>query len=93
MKLVAARTVEEGADNDTETIVVPQAQFDYLSRVGSELNSAMPMAFAGAHVIRTLLERFEETGIDLTEATSESELTRIAAHGLRARSRATRTRD
>ncbi len=94
MKIVAAKTVENETGNDIETVVVPRAQFDYLGRVGNEMNPAMPMAFAGAHVIRTLLERFEESGIDLTEATSEQELTQIAARGMRQRGRERhRTRD
>jgi hypothetical protein len=87
MKLVAAKVSSPEPANDTETFVLSQAQLDYLRRVGREMNPDMPMAFAGAHVIRALLERFEESGIDLTGAASEEELTLVAARGLRQRDR------
>ncbi|GAC1433936.1 MAG: hypothetical protein NVSMB68_06480 [Thermoanaerobaculia bacterium] len=87
MKLVAAQTVESQSTNEIETFVVSRAQLDYLGRVANEMNPEMPMAFAGAHVIRTLLERFEESGINLADAASEGEVTRIAARGLQQRER------
>ena len=87
MKLVAAKAVTRETSNDIETFVVSPAQLDYLGRVAHEMNPDMPMAFAGAHVIRTLLERFEESGIDFTGATSEEDVTRIAAHALRRQAR------
>ena len=87
MKLVAAQTVEPEASNGIESVVLSNAQIDYIGRVANEMNPEMPMAFAGAHVIRTLLERFEESGIDLTAAASEEELTRIASRALRQRDR------
>ena len=87
MKLVAAKTVDPETPNDIETFVISRAQLDYLGRLANEMNPEMPFAFAGAHVIRTLLERFEETGIDLTEASSEQELTRVAARAMRQRHR------
>ncbi|MGZ8830466.1 MAG: hypothetical protein ACXW2Q_08820 [Thermoanaerobaculia bacterium] len=87
MKLVAAKAVTPEAESDIETFVVSPAQFDYLGRVANEMNPDMPMAFAGAHVIRALLERFEDSGINLTGASSEEELTQIAARGLRQRAR------
>lgn len=90
MRLEAIKTAEAEPRSNIETVVVSRAQFDYLGRMGNELNPAMPMAFAGAHVIRTLLERFEESGIDLTEATSEDDLTRIAGRELRQRARVRR---
>jgi hypothetical protein len=83
MKLVAAKAVTPEAESDIETFVVSRAQFDYLGRVANEMNPDMPMAFAGAHVIRALLERFEDSGINLTGASSEEELTQIAARALR----------
>ncbi len=85
MKPVAAETIPTMPESEIETLVVSSAQLDYLGRLAHEVNPDMPMAFAGAHVIRTLLERFEESGIDLTAATSEEELTQIAARELRRR--------
>ena len=87
MKLVAAKTVDSETSNDIETFVISRAQLDYLGRLANENNPDMPMAFAGAHIIRTLLERFEDSGIDLTEASSEEELTQIAARAMRQRRR------
>jgi len=90
MKLVAAKAVDSGNSNDVETFVISRTQLDYLGRLANEINPDMPMAFAGAHVIRTLLERFEDSGTDLTEASSEEELTRIAAREMRQRQRESR---
>jgi len=90
MKLVAAKKVEENGPANIETVILPETQLHRLGRVAAAVNPDMPMAFAGAHIIRTLLERFEEADIDLTGATSEEELTRIAARGLRERNRQSR---
>jgi hypothetical protein len=84
MKLVA-ETIKPEPESDIETVVVSRPQLDYLGQLAHEMNPDMPMAFAGAHVIRTLLERFEESGIDLTAARNEEELTRIAARAMRRR--------
>jgi hypothetical protein len=51
------------------------------------MNPDMPIAFGAPHAIRTLLERIEEAGVDLTSASTEEELTRIAVDGLRRRRR------
>jgi hypothetical protein len=81
MKLVDKST-DPGAPSNIETLAVSNAQFAFLGDLAHQLNPDMPMEFAGAHVIRTLLERFEDSGIDLTAASSEEEVTRIAANGL-----------
>ena len=90
MKLVAAKAVDSETSNGIETFVISRAQLDYLGRLANENNPDMPMAFAGAHIIRTLLERFEDSGIDLTEASSEKELTQVAARAMRQRRRDSR---
>ena len=89
---MATKPVEAETSNEIETFVVSRTQLDYLGRLANEINPDMPMAFGGAHVIRTLLERFEQSGIDLTGAASEEEVTRIAAQGLRRRARARQSR-
>jgi hypothetical protein len=83
MKVVAAETLPNDAPSDVETFVVSRAQFDFLGRLARQINPDMPMEFAGAHIIRTLLERFEESGIDLTAAKSEEELVEIATRSLK----------
>ncbi len=85
MKLAAVTTAPENAPSTIETFSLSRDQFDFLGALAHEMNPDMPMEFAGAHVIRTLLERFEESGIDLTAASSEEELTRVATSGLRRR--------
>lgn len=87
MKLVATSPVSPDPQNDVESFVVSRAQFDFLGRVARDINPDMPMAFAGGHIIRTLLERIENSGIDLTAASTEEEITRIAARELRERDR------
>jgi len=82
MKLVATKTTPTDASSSIETLSVSGTQFAFLGQLARQLNPDMPMQFAGAHVIRTLLERFEESGIDLTAASSEAEITRVAASGL-----------
>lgn len=82
MKLAAVKTAPSDTPSNIETFVVSTAQFDFLGHLARQLNPDMPMEFAGAHVIRTLLERFEESGIDLTAASNEEELTRVATNGL-----------
>jgi hypothetical protein len=52
-----------------------------------EINPAMPKAFGWPDTIRKILERFEESDIDLTAASSEHEIARLAAGELRAKNR------
>jgi hypothetical protein len=87
MKLIGAKKVTPETGSDIETLFLSQAQFDYLGRAAREMNPDMPMAFAGAHLIRTLLERLEDSGINLAGASSVEELTQIAARGMRQRAR------
>ncbi len=84
MKLIAAKEeIPASPDTAVETLLLTPAQVDFLGRLTRDLNPDMPMAFGVPHVVRTLLERVEESGIDLTEAASEEELTRIGARSLR----------
>src|SRR5436309_14616296 len=63
----------------TETIVLSEAQLDYLEQISPELNPE----FGWSHAIRAILDRFEQSGIDLTAASSEEEIARLAAAQLR----------
>lgn len=90
MRVVAAKTEFPTSETESETVVLTQAQLEYVAELSRGVNPEMPMAFGGAHVIRTLLERIEEAEIDLCEAQSEEDVTRIAATGLRWRNRRSR---
>ena len=52
-----------------ETVVIPEKHLDYLGQVSRKMNPEMPLAFGGAHIVRTLLERLEEAEIEGTVAT------------------------
>jgi hypothetical protein len=58
-------------------------QYESLRRLSGDLNPDTPMAFGGAHAVRTLLERIEETGIDLSDASSEDEVVELATAAFR----------
>ena len=80
LKLVHQPGENEGDANPaTETIVLSEAQVEYLEQISPELNPA----FGWSHAIRTILDRFEQSGIDLTAASSEEEIARLAAAQLR----------
>jgi hypothetical protein len=75
-----------GTPNELETIVLSGKHLDYLEEVARELNPEMPESFGLPHLIRTILDRVEESGIDLTDAGSEEEIARLAAGRLRQKS-------
>ncbi len=80
LKLVDQTGASEGAASPaTETIVLSEAQVEYLEQISPELNPA----FGWSHAIHTILDRFERSGIDLTAASSEEEIARLAAAQLR----------
>src|SRR5712692_7329105 len=80
LKLVQRTGENEGdAVPATETIILSEAQVEYLEQISPELNPA----FGWSHAIRTILDRFEQSGIDLTAASSEEEIARLAAEQLR----------
>jgi hypothetical protein len=86
MSLKLMKPVEvEQADSDSavEALLLPDEQIAYIAETSKNLNPEMPSAFGWPHVIRTLLDRFEESGIDLTAADSEEEIARVAATELR----------
>jgi len=87
MKLVSARREVAGTDPATETITLSQRHAAFLDRVSHGINPQMPEVFGWPHAIRTILDRIEESGIDLTEASSERDIARLAAAELRAQSR------
>jgi hypothetical protein len=70
-------------ESEIETLFVTAAQNAYLGRQSQALNPDMPVEFGAAHVIRTLLERMEEAGVDAGGASEEEEVTRMAVARLR----------
>jgi hypothetical protein len=83
LKLVVhAEQDEQIAEPAIETVVLSEAQIEYLERMSSDSN-----AFGWSHAIRAILDRFEQSGIDLTAASSEEEIARLAAAQLRSNAR------
>jgi len=66
-------------NDTTETLVISGRQLEYLDQVSFEMNPGMPLAFGAPHVIRTILDRFAQGEIDLTDASSEEEIARLGA--------------
>lgn len=79
MKLVRTEKTTATAPTDIETVAMSGAHLDFLDRIGRRMNADMPSAFATPHVIRTLLDRIAASGVDLTDATSEDDVARLAA--------------
>src|SRR5688572_10128750 len=79
--------------NELETLVLSDRHLDYLGQLSRELNPDMPESFGLPHLIRTLIDRVEESGVDLTDACSEEEIAQLAAGtlgGRKSRRRASR---
>ena len=81
-----------GSPNELETIVLSGKHLDYLGQIALEMNPDMPASFGLPYLIRTILDRVEESGIDLTDACSEEDIARLAAGRLRGKSSTARRR-
>ena len=68
-----------------ETIALAEAHLQFLTQLSRELNPTVAEPFGRPHAIRTLLEGLEEAELDLSGASSEEEIARVAAAALRAR--------
>ena len=71
------------APSELETLALSDRHLDYLGQIVRELNPDMPASFGLPHLIRTILDRVEQSGIDLTDASSEEDIARLAAGRLR----------
>ena len=71
------------SDTAAETLVLSDEQIALVEEISQALNPDMPSAFGWPHAIRTLLDSFEESGIDLTAASSEEGIARVAGEALR----------
>jgi hypothetical protein len=87
MRLTSTKRSVAGAVPATETIVLSKRHASFLAKMSSEINPAMPKAFGWPQAIRTILDRIEQSNIDLTAASSEYEIARLAAGELRAKNR------
>src|SRR6185436_20249230 len=88
MKLVSPLKKQVAGETPaTETIVLSNQLLDYVARVSGDIDPAMHRAFGWPHAICTIIDRFAQSGIDLTEASSESELVELATRQLRAGNR------
>ena len=84
--------IREGqTDSELEILVLSDEHLDYLGNLSREMNPDMPESFGLPHLIRTIIDRIEESGIDLTEATSEEDIARLAAKRLRGQANRRRT--
>lgn len=72
-----------GTPSEQETIVLSGKHLDYLGQIAREMNPDMPESFGLPHLIRAILDRVEQSGIDLTDASSEEDIARLAAGRLR----------
>ena len=69
--------------NELETLALSDRHLDYLGRIVREMNPDMPTSIGLPHLIRTILDRVEQSGVDLTDASSEEDIARLAAGRLR----------
>lgn len=73
--------------DELETLALSERHLEYLGRVVRELHPDMPASIGLPHLIRTILDRVEQSGIDLTDASSEEDIALLAAGRLRQRNR------
>ena len=83
MRLMPPIKETTGSPNELETIVLSGKHLDYLGQIALEMNPDMPASFGLPHLIRTILDRVEQSGVDLTDASSEEDIVRLAAGRLR----------
>lgn len=79
MHVIPPQEERRAGANELETLVLSDRHLDYLGEMARKLNPDMPESFGLPHLIRTLIDRIEESGIDLTDACSEAEIARLAA--------------
>jgi hypothetical protein len=87
MKIASTNKTVAGGYPATETIFLSYRHASFLAKMSDEINPAMPKAFGWPQAIRTILDRIEESKIDLTVASSEHEIAQLAAGELRAKGR------
>jgi|SRR5205085_2157194 len=87
MKVLTPIEENDASSRELETLMLSDHHLDYLERLCQSINPQMPAAFGWPHAIRAILDRIEESGIDLTDASSEEEIALLAAGRLRGEER------
>lgn len=72
-----------GPGDEIETIGISLGQFEYLQELARQTKPDSPDSFALPHLIRSILEYFEDRGLDLTDAFDEEAIARLGAARLR----------
>ncbi len=85
MRAMPPTQERRNGENELETIALSDRHLTYLGQIAREMNPDMPASFGLPHLIRTLIDRVEESGIDLTDACSEEDIARLAARRLSGR--------
>src|SRR5205814_9293080 len=83
LKVLSSKETAGAASHELETLLLSDEHLDFLERLCHSMNPEMPPAFGWPHAIRAILDRMEESGIDLTDASSEEEIAQLAAGRLR----------
>lgn len=73
MKLVSSGA-QTPVVSEIETVALSEDQYEMLRQLSRDLDPDAHFAFGGAHAIRTLLDRIEERGIDLSGATPDESI-------------------
>ena len=76
-------STRETRSDELETIALSEEHLDYLGQIAREMNPDMPESLGLPFLIRTIIDRVEQSGIDLTDASSEEDIARLAAKRLR----------
>lgn len=90
MKLTAVSDPPQTSDSVIETVYLTTEQYEFLRRVARNVNPDMPVAFGAAHVVRTLLERFEQAGVTLPGSPGQGQIPPAASEGTARRPRLVR---
>ena len=83
MKAVSSIAPHAQPASSAVEILLSERHAAFLEQLRLLIGPDMPVAFGWPHAIRTILERIEESGIDLTAASSEEEIAFLGAKGLR----------
>src|ERR1051326_1784662 len=83
MKVLTPIEQDSAPSRELETLMLSDHHLDFLERLCHSMNPEMPTAFGLLYAIRAILDRIEESGIDLTDASSEEEIAQLAAGRLR----------
>lgn len=88
--LVPVKNDVAGTNPATETLDLTFSQVECLREASQAINPDSHPRFGLPHVVRLLIDYIEESGIDLTVASSEDEIARLVAGQLEDRRRGQR---